>query len=464
MKKILIYVLTMALIISCSSFVVGEASEEETSVLKEYGEHTYQIISIDRLSWSEAKAICEEAGGHLATVTSAEEQAFIETLNETDLYYWIGGFCEVIGQWKWITGETWEYECWMDGEPNNGSPIGGDENRLTIWPHAWNDLSDNNIDQSNGFVCEWDCTGEITAINPGDIVVTATEEPEATESPDVGLQTQMPVETASPDVGLQTQMPVETASPDVGLQTQMPVETASPDVGLQTQMPVETASPDVGLQTQMPVETASPDVGLQTQMPVETASPDVGLQTQMPIETTPIVSGSPILKETVVPVVTTSPTKKKVNKSKKNKGNNGLQKGDSFEEGGFVYTLLNAKSVELNAYTQLSAKVTIRKNVTYKSVKYRIVRIGEDAFRGLNFVKKVTVKAKVKSVGRRAFAGCGKLKKIDIKSSQIKEVGKNALKGIAASAQLIVPMEKYISYKALFRGKGQKKTVTIIKK
>ena len=32
------------------------------------------------MTWTEAKAYCESLGGHLATITSAGEQAFIESI------------------------------------------------------------------------------------------------------------------------------------------------------------------------------------------------------------------------------------------------------------------------------------------------------------------------------------------------------------------------------------------------
>ncbi len=57
--------------------------------------------------------------GHLATVTSAEENAFI--VDMTNSYnHWLGGYQpagsdEPAGNWQWVTGEPWIYANWNSG-------------------------------------------------------------------------------------------------------------------------------------------------------------------------------------------------------------------------------------------------------------------------------------------------------------------------------------------------------------
>lgn len=74
------------------------------------------------MSWDDCKAYCESLGGHLATITSAEEQAF---LNSTVLphgnknTYYIGlTRANAFSNWHWITGEPVTYYNWDSGEPN----------------------------------------------------------------------------------------------------------------------------------------------------------------------------------------------------------------------------------------------------------------------------------------------------------------------------------------------------------
>ncbi len=103
-----------------------------------YGDHTYELISCPyALSWDMAKAYCEQSGGHLATITSVEEQNAISSLGEE--YAWIGGFRNSENSWKWVTDEPFGYTNWRSGEPNNGEGI---EDRVGIYPdHGWNDYS-----------------------------------------------------------------------------------------------------------------------------------------------------------------------------------------------------------------------------------------------------------------------------------------------------------------------------------
>ena len=115
----------------------------------EFNGHYYLVFE-NVLSWSDAKAYCETLGGHLATVTSAEEQAFVETLGTNS--YWLGASDEQEeGVWTWVTGEVWDYSHWNSGEPNGQRG----ENYLTLWPSFWNDLGNSSSEQE-GFICEWD--------------------------------------------------------------------------------------------------------------------------------------------------------------------------------------------------------------------------------------------------------------------------------------------------------------------
>ena len=50
-----------------------KANEKENSVAEPTDGHKYEIFR-ETLTWEEAKAACEAKGGHLATITSQEEQ------------------------------------------------------------------------------------------------------------------------------------------------------------------------------------------------------------------------------------------------------------------------------------------------------------------------------------------------------------------------------------------------------
>jgi len=98
--------------------------------------------------------------------------------------------------------------------------------------------------------------------------------------------------------------------------------------------------------------------------------------------------------------------------------------------------------------------VTIGKNVT---------TIGDKAFYNCGALTKITIPSKVTKLGKSIFQNCKKLKSIVVKSTKLKSVGKNALKGIHKKAVIKVPKKKLKAYQKLFKKKGQKSTVKIKK-
>lgn len=162
------------------------SNEEKTSNEKEikqykYNGHTYQFFDIS-MTWKEAKEYCEKLGGHLATITTEEEQNCISQNNygANKDFYWLGGTDETVeGNWKWITGEEWNYTNWCEGSPDNYNTENylGMINKETIWgsgravKNRWNDFSDKDVDLM-GFICEWD-DGNIKEMTSFDSVVSS---------------------------------------------------------------------------------------------------------------------------------------------------------------------------------------------------------------------------------------------------------------------------------------------------
>ena len=118
-------------------------------------DHWYEVIPTS-LSWDDANAAAASmslAGtpGHLATTTSAAENAFIFSLNPGDA--WLGAFQpsgspEPAGNWQWVTGEPFAYTNWKSGEPNNNYgglfgnlPNGSPEEAMHFHQGSqWNDI------------------------------------------------------------------------------------------------------------------------------------------------------------------------------------------------------------------------------------------------------------------------------------------------------------------------------------
>jgi hypothetical protein len=132
----------------------------------------YQIVSPPSITWSNAQSLAEQRGGHLATITSAEEDVFIDSMRECflDDELWVGGF-QNPGEpspgsgWMWVNAEGSfaganggpGYANWRPGEPNDaGGP--GSENYLTIgWggQFGWNDTA-NVSTLIKGYVVEYE--------------------------------------------------------------------------------------------------------------------------------------------------------------------------------------------------------------------------------------------------------------------------------------------------------------------
>lgn len=152
--------------------VTSTNTDPTTSERVEFNGHYYQVFD-EGLDWFAAKTRCEEMGGHLVTITSAEEQDFVSNLIKCGnrINYWLGGTDEdTEGVWKWVSGELFEYDNWHTGEPSNSEYINDEfENYLILWADlncVWNDAYydvGNRLSASGhtkvkdiGFICEWE--------------------------------------------------------------------------------------------------------------------------------------------------------------------------------------------------------------------------------------------------------------------------------------------------------------------
>lgn len=147
-----------------------------------YNGHYYKIYQ-DGMTWEDAKTFCENLGGHLVTITDADEQATVENLLRfygNKNCYWLGGYRDSNNKWHWVTDESWNYTHWGRYQPDNYGRL---ENRLMIYEKSgspggsglgfWNDLRGDckvdNIDaaffgtKNFGFICEWESDSKVYA-------------------------------------------------------------------------------------------------------------------------------------------------------------------------------------------------------------------------------------------------------------------------------------------------------------
>ena len=105
------------------------------------------VFAPEEMTWAEHNERAIAMGGHLACITSAEENEQVTKISGGKTV-WIGGIRKGGGNgpgadhWYWSDGRPWSYTNWYPGEPNN---MGGFENRVHLGlqaPGTWNDVSE----------------------------------------------------------------------------------------------------------------------------------------------------------------------------------------------------------------------------------------------------------------------------------------------------------------------------------
>ena len=143
----------------------------------------------------------------------------------------------------------------------------------------------------------------------------------------------------------------------------------------------------------------------------------------------------------------------------------GTQK--TISTGTYKVTTSSAKGKEVSFMKPASSKktsLTIPATVKIDGYTYKVTEIAPKAFKNNKKLKSVTFGKNVKKIGKEAFSGCKNLNKITIKSTVLKSVGKNAIKGIDSKATIKVPKKQLAKYKKLFKSKtGFKKSMKVKK-
>jgi hypothetical protein len=126
--------------------------------------HWYEAISPSpTLTWEQASEAAQARTwmgmtGHLATITSQEEQDFIATLLGGDSYF-VAGYQDPTSSapadnWHWQTAETWGYTNWSANEPNDYYGPGA-EACLEVYGNTgkWNDVR---CIEAKSYIVEYD--------------------------------------------------------------------------------------------------------------------------------------------------------------------------------------------------------------------------------------------------------------------------------------------------------------------
>ena len=111
--------------------------------------------------WVEARAFCEALGGHMATLTTPEENQFVHNYMKengfTTAYFGLMDE-ERDRTWVWVTGEPVEYTNWDSNEPSYSTH---ERYGMYFYKHTkgtWNDshFYEHWDNQEWSYFCEWD--------------------------------------------------------------------------------------------------------------------------------------------------------------------------------------------------------------------------------------------------------------------------------------------------------------------
>ncbi len=127
-------------------------------------------------NWATAQRACQAHGGYLAVVTSASENAVVNTVGGSASPQWIG--LEVTPgtptTFRWVDGEPYQYSAWAPGQPDNGGGKGPEECTARTLT-GWDDMpcgfpSNGDLPPSTivalGYVCESSCGNGV--VDPGE--------------------------------------------------------------------------------------------------------------------------------------------------------------------------------------------------------------------------------------------------------------------------------------------------------
>lgn len=143
----------------------------------EFNGHYYYVYDVDTITdWNMAQEYCDAQGGYLATITSAEEDAFLYS------YITGAGYSSVMfgltdqaqaNDWHWVTEKEFSYQNWRSGEPNHQ---GGYEHYGMYYERntdgTWNDGSG----RGGPFLCEWGEYQTSSNSHPQEPVRTTSDE------------------------------------------------------------------------------------------------------------------------------------------------------------------------------------------------------------------------------------------------------------------------------------------------
>lgn len=145
--------------------VIESCDMLEGAVTNDQNGHCYRV-DIAELTYVAARDACQASGGHLLTVTSAEENDFAHDLHGGE--HWLGASdgrddaARGVGDYTWVDQEEWLYTDWRQGQPNAvetdcpGHSGGGGCYEHCAYQTEEGDWVDRSCGHTIVSICEWE--------------------------------------------------------------------------------------------------------------------------------------------------------------------------------------------------------------------------------------------------------------------------------------------------------------------
>ena len=112
--------LTVVLSLLFTQAVFADKVEPPKDAVAFRGNH-YKAFLDTSSTWWEAKFACDDIGGELVVITTAQENEFVRRMAKGNLI-WLGGTDEFEeGTWTWDNGEAFKMKNWDAGQPSAAS-------------------------------------------------------------------------------------------------------------------------------------------------------------------------------------------------------------------------------------------------------------------------------------------------------------------------------------------------------
>ena len=146
----------------------------------------------------------------------------------------------------------------------------------------------------------------------------------------------------------------------------------------------------------------------------------------------------------------------------------GVYVGMEYTVGDFIYRVTAIDSITsgrtkligvVAAKKSKLTKVTVPNTAIFKGYGLNVTEVGDNAFKAMKKLKKVTFGANVKVIGKAAFSNCKKLNKINFKN--VTTIGNNAFAGCKALKKLTIGSKVTTIGKTAFKKCTKLKSVVI---